>query len=286
MARKVAVVTDSSACIPGELVAEYGIEVVPMSVILEGKTYREGIDISPAEFYARLREAKDLPTTAHSPPGAHLEAYRRASCRAADVLCITISKVFSGQFNSAWIARELAGAALPGVTVAVLDCGTAAAQGFVVLAAAQAAASGRGLAEVAETARGLAQRVRLLAMVADLNYLVKGGHAPKIAAMASSLFRIKPLFTLSDGEARLVANARTTAGAIKRMLSIMKRAAIGGKPRHVAVMHADALSDAFMLQERIAAQFDCAELWITEFTPVMGAHIGPGLIGVAFYSED
>ena len=287
MARKVAIVTDSSACIPDELVAEYGIEVVPMSVILEGKTYRDGIDLSHAEFYARLREAKDLPTTAHSSPGAYLEAYQRASHRAASVLCITISQVFSGQYNSARIARELAGSALPGVAVTVLDCGTAAAaQGFVVLAAARAAASGRSLAEVTEAARGLARRVRLLAMVADLNYLVRGGHAPKIAAMASSLFRIKPLFTLSDGEARPAANARTTGGAIKRLLTIMKRQSVKGQPLHVAVMHADARSDALTLKERIAAQFDCAELWTTEFTPVMGAHIGPGLIGVAFYSGD
>jgi DegV family protein with EDD domain len=268
-------------------VAEYGIEVVSMNVILGGKTYRDGIDLSPAEFYTLLREAKDLPTTAHSSPGAHLEVYRRASHRAASVLCITISKVFSGQFNSARVAGEMARETLPGVAVEVLDCGTAAAaQGFVVLAAAKAAASGRGLPEVTGTAQTLAKKVKLLAMVADLNYLARGGHAPKVAAMAGSLFRIKPLFMLSDGDIRPVANARTTGGAIQRILGIMKRQAIRGQPLHVAVMHADALNDALTLQEEIAARFDCAELFITEFTPVMGAHIGPGLIGVAFYSGD
>jgi len=287
MAQGVVIVTDSNACIPRELVEQYGIEVVPMNVILGGKTYQDGIDISPAEFYALLREAKELPTTAHSSPGAHLEAYSRASCRAPNILCITLSEGFSGQFNSARVAKERARRVLPEVVVEVLDCGTAAvAQGFVVLAAAKAAASGQSLAEVVETAKSLAKRVHLLAMVDTLNYLVRGGHVPKAAAMASSLFKIKPLFTLNDGDARPVANARTTRGAVKCMLRIMKRKVIRGQSLHVAVMHADAMDNALELQGQIAAQFDCAELFITEFTPVMGAHIGPGLIGVAFYSGD
>jgi len=103
--------------------------------------------------------------------------------------------------------------------------------------------------------------------------------------MASLLFRIKPILTVDDGDARPLAKAQTTLGAIKRMLKIMKQRVIKGQPLHVAVMHADALDNALALKERISSQFDCAELFITEFTPVMGAHIGPGLIGVAFYND-
>jgi len=182
---------------------------------------------------------------------------------------------------------EMAKEALPKVAIEVLDCGTAAAaQGFVVLAAARAAASGQGLTGVVEMARSVAERVSLLAMVDNLHYLVKGGHVPKLAAMASSLFRIKPILTVDDGDARAVAKAQTTSGAIKRMLRIMKQKVIKGQPLHVAVMHADALDNALALKEQISSQFGCAELFITEFTPVMGVHIGPGLIGVAFYSGD
>ena len=182
---------------------------------------------------------------------------------------------------------EMAKETLPEVAIEVLDCGTAAAaQGFVVLAAARAAASGQSLAEVVGTAKRVAKSVSLLAMVDNLHYLVKGGHVPKLAAMASLLFRIKPILTVDDGDARPLAKAQTTPGAIKRMLKIMKQRVIKGQPLHVAVMHADALDNALALKERISSQFDCAELFITEFTPVMGAHIGPGLIGVAFYSGD
>jgi len=287
MTGRVAIITDSSACIPKELTEKYGIELVPMNVILGDKTYRDGIDISPTEFYTLIRQAKELPTTAHSSPGTHLEAYRRASLRAANILCITHSSRFSGQFNSARVAMEIAKTALPDVVIEVLDCGTAAAaQGLVVLAAARAATSGQSLTRVVETAKSVARQVSLLAMVDTLHYLVKGGHVPKAAALASSLLRIKPIFTLNEGDARPVTNARTTLGAIKRIIKLMGQKVVKGQPLHVAVMHADALNEAIVLRNRISSQFDCVELFITEFTPVMGAHIGPGLVGIAFYSGD
>ena len=287
MTGKVAIITDSSACIPKELMEKYGIELVPLNVIFGDKTYQDGIDISPTQFYALIRQAKELPTTSRSSPGAYLEAYRRASLRAANILSITLSSKFSGQFNSARVAMEMAKGALPNVVIEVLDCGTAAAaQGLVVLAAARAATSGQSLTKVVEMAKRVAQGVSLLAMVDTLRYLVKGGHVPKAAALASSLLRIKPIFTLNEGDARPVTNARTTLGAIKRIIKIMGQKIVKGQPLHVAVMHADALDEAIVLRDQISSQFDCVELFITEFTPVMGAHIGPGLIGIAFYSGD
>jgi len=287
MAEKVAIITDSSACIPRELVEKYSIQLVPMNVIFGDKTYQDGIDITPSEFYTLLRQAKELPATSHSSPGAHLEAYRRASLRADNILCITLSSKFSGQFNSARVAMEMAKDSLPDVTIKVLDCGTAAAaQGLVVLAAARAAASGQSLTGVIKMANSTARGVSLLAMVDTLDYLVKGGHVRRAAALAGSVLRIKPIFTLNEGDARPVTNARTTLGAIKRMVKLMGQKIVAGQPLHVAVMHADALDEALVLRDQISSRFDCTELLVTEFTPVMGVHIGPGLIGVAFYSGD
>jgi DegV family protein with EDD domain len=286
LSQKVVIVTDSSACIPAEFVTEYGIGVVPMSVIFDGRTYRDGVDMSPTEFYSLLRRAKNLPTTAHSSPGAHLEVFRRASQAAPNILCITLSGRFSGQCQSARVARELAKEALPGVAIEVMDSGTAAAaEGFVVLAAAREAARGSDLTEVAARARQVASEVRLVAMLDTLSYLVRGGHVPKAAAWASALFRIKPILTLNEGEAHALARVRTTPRAIDRMMEILRGQACP-PPLHVAVMHADALENALVLKERIAAAFAPDELLFTEFTPVMGAHIGPGLIGVAFYGGE
>lgn len=285
--QKVAIVTDTTACVPQELVAKYGIELVPVVFIFGDKSYRDGIDMSPAEFYALLRQAEKLPTTSGSLPDPYLEAYGKASHRATSILCITAPAKLSGMFNSAQLATEMAKEALPNVVIEVLDCGTAAAaQGLVVLAAARDAASGESLTKVIETARNVMQRVNLFATLDTLYYLVKGGRVPKAAALANSLLKIKPIFTVTGGDAHIVTLARTTANAIKHMLKIMEQKVVKGQPLHVAVMHADALDKAKELMDEISSQFDCAELFITEFTPVMGVHTGPGVIGIAFYSGD
>jgi len=282
---KVAIVTDTTACVPREMVEKYGIELVPVEFIFGDKVYRDGIDMSPAEFYARLRQAKKLPTTSGSLPEPFLEAYRRASQRVSNILCITISSKFSVMFNSARLAMEMAKEALPNVVIELLDCGTAAAgQGLVVLAAARAAALGKSLAEVVDTARSVMQRVNLFATLDTLHYLVKGGRVPKAAAFVGSLLKIKPIFTVTDGEAHAVTTARTNPGAVRRILEIMEQKIVKGQPLHVAVMHADAQDRAVALSNEIASRFDCTELFITEFTPVMGVHTGPGVVGVAFYS--
>ena len=287
MTNKVAIVTDTTACVPRDQVGKYGIELVPIDLIFGDKVYRDGIDISPSEFYALQRQAKKPPTTSGSLPGPFLEAYHRASQRASSILCISISSKFSGMFNSARVAMKMAKEALPNVDIEVLECATAAAgQGLVVLAAAKAAASGKSLAEVVDVATSVMQRVNLFATLDNLHYLVKGGRVPKVAALASSLLRIKPIFTVNNGEAHPVTNVRTNPGAMKHIVKLMGQRVVEGQPLHAAVMHADALDRAEELRDEISSRFDCTELFITEFTPVMGVHTGPGVIGVAFYSGD
>ena len=284
--KKVAIVTDTTACIPQEQVAEYDIEIVPVQLIFEDKTYRDGIDISPTEFYALLRQAKKPTTTSASSPDPYFEAYRKASQKARSILCITEPSKFSAMFNSALVAKQMAKTALPNVVIEVLDCTTAAAgQGLVALAAARAAASGKDLDEVIKIASKIMERVNLFATLDTLHYLVKSGRVPQAAALVNSLLKIKPVFTLNHADARTVALPRTITSAMKRMLKLMEQRVAKGQPLHVVVMHADALDKAIALRERIASQFNCTELFITEFTPVMGVHTGPGLLGVAFYGE-
>ena len=283
----VAVVTDTTACIPPEKVAEYGIELVPIELIFGSKVYRDGIDISPTEFYAMLRQADKLPTTSGSLPGPFLDAYRRASRRAGSILCITESSKFSGMANSARLAMEMARKELPGVNIKVMECSSAAAgQGLVVLAAVRAAASGKSLDETVEVVTGLMPRVHLFASLDTLDYLVKGGRVPQAAALVNSILKIRPVFSVDGGEAHTLALPRSTDSAISNILRLMGRKIGKGQPIHVAVMHADALEQAHYLRKQIASRFNCLELFITEFTPVMGVHTGPGVIGAAFYSEE
>lgn len=286
MARKVAIVTDSTACIPQELVQKHDIEIVPVVFVFGDRSYQDGIDMSTAEFYERLRQAKNLPTTSGSMPEPFLDAYRRASQKADNILCITVPAKLSGMYNSALMAADMAKKSLPDVKIKVLDCSTAAAgQGLVVLETSKAIANGKNLDEAIEITNKVMQRVHLLATLDTLKYLVKGGRVPLAAALATSLLQIKPIFTVSSGEARPLTNARTMPGAIKQILKMMEQRADNKKPLHVAVMHADALGRARELSDEITKRFNCAELFTTEFTPVMGVHTGPGVIGVAFFSE-
>jgi DegV family protein with EDD domain len=285
--QKVAIVTDTTACVPQELVTAYNIEVVPIQLIFEDKTYRDGIDITPTEFYALLRKAKKIPTTASSSPSPYLEAYREASRKAQSILCLTEPSRFSAMLDSAKVAVEMAKNTLRNVAIEVLECTTAAAgQGLVALAAARAAALNKPLEEVKEIARDIMSGVHLFATLDTLQYLVKSGRVPQAAALVNSILSIKPIFTLNQVDAHTVALPRTMKSAMKRMLELMEAAVIKGQPLHVAVMHADAPGEAITLRDRITSEFFCREIYITEFTPVMGVHTGPGLIGVAFYGEE
>lgn len=284
--RKVAIVTDTTACVPQEQVEKYDIEVVPVQLIFEDKTYRDGIDISPSEFYTRLREAKIMPTTSSSSPSPYLKAYHDASQKAQSILCLTEPSKFSAMFDSAKVAMEMARNTLQGVNIEVLECTTAAAgQGLVALAAAKAAALDKSFNEVKEITRKIMSRVNLFATLDTLQYLARSGRVPQAAALVNSLLSIKPIFTLNHSDAHTVALPRTTKSAINRMLKLMAKEVIKGQLLHVVVMHADALDTAKTFMNRIVSQFECEEIFITEFTPVMGVHTGPGLVGVAFYGD-
>ncbi len=285
--KKVAIVTDTTACIPQAKVARYGIELVPVLLICENKSYRDGIDISASRFYNLLRQSQSPITTASSSPEYYLDSFGKASEQAESVLCLTEPSRFSAMFESATIAREMAQTSLPGVAIEVVDATTAAAGlGLVVLEAARTAAEGRDLNEVVATTRSVMSRVNLFATLDTLHYLAKSGRVPQAAALVNSLLKIKPVFTLNHSDAHTVALPRSSLSATKHMLKCMERnIADTQQPLHAAVMHADVPDKALALRNLIASRFHCAEIFITEFTPVMGVHTGPGLLGVAFYTN-
>ncbi len=284
MPQSVAIVTDSTACVPREFLEKYDIRVVPINVIFEDRVYRDGVDITPDEVYSLLRGAKKLPTTASPPPGVYLEVYRELSKGADSILCISISSRLSSIYESSWQAKELAKEELPGIAIEVIDCQTAAGgQAFVVMEAARAAAAGRSLTEVSEIAKSMMAKVNVIVVLDTLYYLAKGGRIPKAAAWAGSLLDIKPIIEVAEGEATLLARARTKPRGVERLLKTMRGRAGMGHPLHVIVMHANARPEAEKLRERVESEFNCSELFAAEFTPVMGVHVGPGLLGLAFY---
>jgi len=277
MANKVAIVTDSIACLTREMVAQYGIKVMPVSFYSGGEIHKDWVDVTPAEAYELfLKDPKSFKTSSIS-PGDCLGAYREASKQIKDILCVTLSSKLS---------REQAKDELPNISIKVLDSQTAtAAEGFIALAAARAAEEGKGLAEVVKAAEEVRDKVTIIAYMDTIRYVYRSGRIPKLAARVGSILNIRPVFTFSSGVPRFVGTVRNSERGVERLLEVM-RDKVGQNPVHVAVMHVYDPDEAGKLKERVSSEFNCAELWVTEFSPVMGYACGTGTLGLAFYSGD
>ena len=282
---KVAIVTDSLACLTKELVEQYGIRIVPLSFYVGDKVYKDWVDITPSEAYELfLKDSESWRSSAPSPV-EFLKAYREVSNRTKNILCVTISSKLSTTYNVAHVAKGQVEAELPGISVEVVDSlTTTAAEGFVALAAARAAAEGKNLAEVTKTAEEMREKVTFVAVLDTVRYVYRSGRIPKVAAQAGSILNIRPIFTISSGVVRTVGIVRSKVYGVNHMLKIM-RDKVGQNPVHVAVMHAYAPDEAKRLKERVSSEFNCAELWLTEFSPLMGYTTGTGTLGLAFYKE-
>jgi DegV family protein with EDD domain len=283
----VAVVADSSACLPGELIEANRIAIVPLGLTIDGELYADG-SLTNAELFERLTVSRGGAQTASPSPGAFLEAFaRQREAGATAVLCLTLSSRYSGTYAAAIDAANLAQGRLPGLRVQVVDTGALAmAHGFAVLAAARAAEAGACLDEAADTARRIGDAGQLLGTLDTLRYLVKGGRVPWVLAWAASLLRIKPVLAFEDGSARSIGRPRTWPAASEQMLRRLVTAASGGGPLHAAVMHVDAPDRARQLACEVQARFSPAELLVSEFTSVMAAHTGPGFVGLAYYRDE
>jgi DegV family protein with EDD domain len=280
------VVTDSVSCLPKELTEKYAIRIVPISLIINGSVYRDGIDITPTEVYQLLETTKSVPTTSSPTPGDFIRVYRELGKSVDGIVCITICSDISMMFNSAVEAKQIMAEELPRLVVNVVDSRTAGgAQGFVALAAARAAASGKNLAEVTRVAELMIPRVNMIAVLDTLYYLARAGRIPRIAAWAGSMLKINPILTFSHEGIGLLERARTKPRAVNRLLEIMEERT-SGKPVHVNIMHANVLEEAEALRKRIESRFKCVELFVTDFAPTMGVQAGPGIIALAFYSEE
>jgi len=285
MAKKVAVITDSIACLTRELVEQYGIRIAPINLYFGEKTYRDWVDITPDEAYELFLKDPDAFKTSGSNPLEWIEACHAASRETDSVVCITLSSKLSVVYNSVLDVKERLKDEIPRLSIEVVDSQTVtAAEGFVVLAAARAAEEGKSLPAVVKAAEEMRDRIGFVAFLDTIRHVYRTGRIPKIAALAGSVLNIRPVLTVSSGVVRFIGVVRNREGGIKRMLKVM-RERVGQSPVHVAVMHAFAQEEGEKLKERVGAEFNCAELWLTGFSPVMGYATGTGTLGLAFYKD-
>ncbi len=281
---KIAVVTDSTCCIPDELVQQYGIHVVPLTIIWDKVHYRDGVDIKPLEFYQRLRKATDsLPSTSSGVQGAFLELFEELNGKVDAVAAILIgSRIPTAAVTSALTAAEM----VPGLKLEVVDTDiTGPGQGFAVLAGAKTANAGGSLEEVLEAGRSTAAKTYTYWMQESLDYIRKGGRVQIPQLNMAEWQDVKPLMTFREGKIVPFDKRPTKETAMDYMLELMAENVKPGTPLHAAVMHADDAEGAEQLRASIEQRFQPDELLMTAFTPIMGAHFGPGSLGLAFYNE-
>lgn len=279
--RQVAIVTDSAANLPAELVRQYHVRVVPLWLRLEGRLYRDEVDITAGEFYHRLHEGKGPFSTSEPSVGEFVDTYQRLSEQARAIVSIHLPKRLSGTLSSAMAATRQ----VPSLPIRIVDSGSACmGQGFVALAAARLAAAGAGLAGVLEQAHEVASKAQLLATLDTLKYVVRGGRLSVAENLMRPVLQVKPIISLQKGQLRILGLVRNRARAIRRLLELMA-GEVGDGPLHAAVFHADASEEAERLCQEVAEHFHCLELYLTALTPVLGTHGGPGTLGVTFYRE-
>ncbi len=284
-APQVAVVVDSAASVPDEFRASALTYIAPMRLHVGDATYRDGVDISSADFYQRQREnARQIRTSAPT-PADFLDAYRAAAEVAESALTILVSSAFSAAGRSAELARQKFSETYPEFQIRILDSQSAAGgQGLVAWEASKTSLAGCGLDQTEARALEIRRRVRLIAYVDTLYYLWRGGRVAGIAHLGTSLLKLKPIFELRQSQVLTLAKPRTASRAGEKMIELMADR-VGNSTVHAIIMHVLAKEQALLLRDAVEERFDCAESFVTEFTPVMGAHIGPGMVGAAFWAE-
>jgi DegV family protein with EDD domain len=276
----VGIVTDSVADLSPHMVKELGVSVVPLSVRFGDKVYRDGIDLTPDQFYAKLKTSKVFPNTSVPSPGDFLRAYDELAEKTEEILVILVSARLSATYE---VARQSVDMMKKKCRVELLDSETATmAEGFIVMKAAKAAKSGASLDEVIEVARQTVPRVDFLAVFDTLEYLRRGGRIGRAQAFLGSLLRIKPLITLKDGLVEPAGRSRSRAKAIDRLYEF---AAGYSHIEEMAVEDTACPEEAEALRERLGAIFPSERIYRSRMTPVIGTHTGPGLLLVVIMGD-
>jgi DegV family protein with EDD domain len=273
------IVTDSTCDLPTEIIEEYGIAVIPVLIHMGSQDYRDGIDLSRAQFYKQLPGLRPSPTTAAPGPQAFRQTYEQLAAEGAtEILSIHISHKLSAVVD---IARQAA-QETTAVPVTVFDSGQLSlGTGFQVQSAAQAAKDGLTLSAILDLLNAQIARTHVFAALDTLEYMRRGGRMNVAVSALGELLQIKPILKMYQGNPT-AERVRTRPHAVKRLKELLAERA---PFERVALVHTDAQARAQALLEEVRGELPVGEIWMQEINPVLGAHIGPGVIGFVCVSS-
>lgn len=277
---KIAFVTDSTTYIPKELLGKTKVDVVPTVVIWSGEELKDGVDIQPNEFYERLSSASELPSTSQPAPAAFKEVYEKiVKSGIKDILSMHVSTKLSGTVASANQAAEM----VPKANVTIIDGYSASmGTGWPLLEGIKAAEAGKSIEEVEKVIRAAMKNAGVLLMVDTLEFLHRGGRIGGASRFLGTALNMKPILEVQDGAVEPLERVRTKKKAMARLISIVEERAAGRTPLMIAALHANAEGEAEKLLEAAKERLNPAKAVITEVSPSVGAHTGPGTLGLCY----
>lgn len=278
---KIAIVTDSTSYIPADLVQKHNLTVTPQVLIWGDETFRDGIDIQPDEFYARLKTAKVMPTTSQVSPATMQSTFEGLIEKGYDVLGIFVSARLSGTIQSALQAIDMMGTA--GEKVKIVDSNTTAmAMGFQALTVARAVESGANMEDAVALAERARENTGVYFAVDTLEFLHRGGRIGGAQRFLGTALNMKPVLAVIDGRVEAVERIRTKGKALERVLELVVEQTKGKTPIRLATLHASAEAEARTLLDKASQELNAAESILTTVSPVVGTHAGPGTVGLAY----
>jgi DegV family protein with EDD domain len=281
MSKKVAIVTDSTGYLPSDLIAKHDLTVLPLEVIWGDETFKDGVDIQPSEFYTRLQTAKVMPSTSQvTIPYMH-EAFEKLVAEGYDVLGVFISEKLSGTNNSAVQGRSMMKSGQEHVHI--FDSRqTAMSLGFQALAAARAAQDGASIEDCLAVAEKARDNTGVYFAVDTLEFLHRGGRIGGAKRLMGTAMKVKPILSVQEGLVASIESVRTKKKAHLRVLEIIKEEIGDRTPIHLATLNANATEDAQALLKLAQQEMDVVEVIHSEVSPVIGTHVGPGTVGLAY----
>jgi len=282
------VVTGSAAQVQPEIAAQLGIVILPLIVVVDGKEHLDGVDIFPGELYQKMRTQNIEVKTAAPNVGQYYECFKRIiNQQGSDILCLTLSSQLSSDYNAAVEAAKMLSEENQENRVTVFDSLRAAApQGLLAVEAAKRLHAGETLEDTVQYLQNARYKSGLIAALDTLEYLAKGGRIGKAAYLVGSALQIIPILTINnEGIVAPSTVIRKKRNIIPTFLSTLARKTAGYKRLSLSVMHADSVDQVETLQHVLKEQYPTLEIPISEFTPVMGAHTGPGLLGLGYFFE-
>jgi len=281
---QIAIITDTDSSIPFELAARKDIYQVPINVHFGEQSYEAVYAINDADTFRWIDKEGKLPTTSAPSPGRFITAFKNAfNAGAAKILCICVSNEVSATYNAALTARD----SFPDREIHVIDSASLSmGMGYMVLAAAEAAAKGAPLDEITDIILDLRQRTHLFAALSTLKYLALGGRVSNITATLGNMLNVKPILTIRDGKLDLLERVRTQKKAWERVIELSARAAGDNKIEKMSILHVNAPKMAHKFEGEIRSRMECPqEILFVELTPGLSVHSGAGIVGTVFVTK-